>query len=153
LLGRKFFALFLMVILGASSVSIANAQLVTEQTFSPELVSENQAYDLQLDLNDKKSEAIVVTDYKLSLSENLAFDTEDNSRSTSDVSQEILQIERKISMKEKLGIDSGGIDSGILFTIKDNQDRKALLERIFAQERTRLEVCRLPNPSSFHRWE
>ena len=43
-----------MVILGASSLSIANAQLVTEQTFSPALVSENQAYDLQLDINDKK---------------------------------------------------------------------------------------------------
>ena len=138
MIGRKFFALFLMVILGVSSLSIANAQLVNEQTFSPILVSENQSYDLQLDLN-KQSEPTIVTDYKLSLSENLAFNTDDSSRSTPDVSQETLQIERKISMKERLAIHSGGIDSGILLTIKDNQDRKAMLERIFSQERTRLE--------------
>jgi len=144
LIGRKFFALFLMVILGVSSLSIANAQLVNEQTFSPILVSENQSYDLQLDLN-KQSEPTIVTDYKLSLSENLAFNTEDSSRSTPDVSQETLQIERKISMKERLAIHSGGIDSGILLTIKDNLDRKAMLERIFAQERIRLEKSIISN--------
>ena len=133
-----------MLILGASSLSLANAQLLSEQTLPPNLASENQAFDLQLDQN-QKSEATVVTDYKLSLSESLAFDTEDNSRSTLDVSQEILQIDRKISMKEKLAINSDGIDNGILLTIKDKQDRKAQLERIFAQERTRSEKSIVSN--------
>ena len=60
LLGRKFFALFLMLILGVSSFSIANAQQVNEQIFFPEQDSENQTYALLLDLNNKKSETTVV---------------------------------------------------------------------------------------------
>ena len=123
--------------MSTSTISIADAQIINERSFLPENIA---GMENQFESNQKTSEPKILTDYKLSLTENLSIISSDESGSTDVSSSKKLEIERKISMKERLTIKTGdGYDNGIILTIKDNLDRKAMLERIFYQERTRLE--------------
>ena len=139
----QFIGILLIFILGTSTISVANAQIINERSFLPENISDNEN---QFDSNKKTSESKIFTDYKLSLSEKLSITPGDESGSTDVLSSKKLEIQRKISMKERLAIKTGdGYDNGIILTIKDNLDRKAMLERIFSQERTRLEKSIITN--------
>jgi len=139
----QFTGILLIFILGTSTISVANAQLIDERSFSPENISgiENQLESIQ-----KISDPKILTDYKLSLAENLSITPGDDSGSTDVSSSNQLEIQRKISMKERLAIKTGnGHDAGIVLAIKNNLDRKAIFERIFSQERTRLEKSVISN--------
>ncbi len=74
--GQKFSAWIIILILGFSMVSIADAQIVTE-----DLHSDNQIIKNNLETKNILKPQIS-TGYKLSLSENLDVKNNDNSRST-----------------------------------------------------------------------
>ncbi len=139
----QFTGILIIFILGTSIISVAEAQIINERSFLPENIS---GIENQFESNQKTSVPKIITDYKLSLSEKLSITPGDESGSTDVLFSKKLEIQRKNSMKERLSIKTGdGYDNGIILTIKDNLDRKALLERIFYQERTRLEKSIITN--------
>ena len=125
----QFIGILLIFILGTSTISVANAQIINERSFLPENISDNEN---QFDSNKKTSESKIFTDYKLSLSEKLSITPGDESGSTDVLSSKKLEIQRKISMKERLAIKIGdGYDNRIILSIKNNLDRKACLREFF----------------------
>ncbi|KAG0511196.1 MAG: membrane protein of unknown function, partial [Nitrosopumilales archaeon] len=129
--GQKISAWIMILILGSSMVSIVDAQIVSE-----ELHTDNQIIKNNFETKNILKPQIS-TGYKLSLSENLDVKNNDNSRSTDIAQPAKLITEKKVSMKERVSIFTEGENNGIFLSIKTYSDRKAMMERILNNERSK----------------